>query len=130
VTRLNHTVDQFTPAADRYTKFDGLERINVVVTVPDWHEPFPIKVRMGAANPRQLEMVGLLHVCKTWYINGPVADQWTISTLGGAINVPAGTRIESEELPEKWAGWEKEAGVEHNVQKKWFAYSNGRTAFC
>lgn len=130
MTRLNHTVDQFTPAADRYTKFDGLERINVVVTVPDWHEPFPIKVRMGAANPRQLEMVGLLHVCKAWYINGPVADQWTISTLGGAINVPAGTRIESEELPEKWAGWEKEAGVEHNVQKKWFAYSNGRTAFC
>ena len=130
MTRLNHTVDQFTPAADRYTKFDGLERINVVVTVPDWHEPFPIKVRMGAANPRQLEMVGLLHVCKAWYINGPVADQWTISTLGGAINVPAGTRIESDELPEKWAGWEKEAGVEHNVQKKWFAYSNGRTAFC
>ena len=65
MTRLNHTVDQFTPAADRYTKFDGLERLNVVVTVPDWHEPFPIKVRMGAANPRQLEMVGLLHVCKT-----------------------------------------------------------------
>ena len=130
MTRLNHTVDQFTPAADRYTKFDGLERLNVVVTVPDWHEPFPIKVRMGAANPRQLEMVGLLHVCKAWYINGPVDDQWTISTLQGAINVPAGTRIESEELPEKWAGWEKEAGVEHNVQKKWFAYSNGRTAFC
>ena len=127
MTRLNHTVDQFTPAADRYTKFDGLERLNVVVTVPDWHEPFPIKVRMGAANPRQLEMVGLLHVCKAWYINGPVADQWTISTLEGAINVPAGTCIESAELPEQWAAWQQEAST---GKKEWFAYSNGRTAFC
>ena len=123
---LNHTVDQLT-TADHYTKFDGLERLNVVVTVPDWHEPFPIKVRMGAANPRQLEMVGLLHVCKTWYINGPVADQWTISTLEGPIQVPAGTRIESAELPEQWAAWQKEAST---GKKEWFAYSNGRTAFC
>lgn len=126
MTSLNHTVDQLT-TTDHYTKFDGLERISIVVTVPDWHEPFPIKVRMGDANPRQLEMVGLLHVCKTWYINGPVADQWTISTLEGAINVPAGTRIESAELPEQWSAWQKEAGT---GKKEWFAYSNGRTAFC
>ena len=123
---LNHTVDQLTTAG-HYTKFDGLERISIVVTVPDWHEPFPINVRMGAANPRQLEMFGLLHVCKTWYINGPVNDQWTISTLAGAINVPAGTRIESAELPEQWAAWQKAAST---GKREWFAYSNGRTDFC
>lgn len=126
MTSLNHTVDQLT-TADYYTKFDGLERLSIVVTVPDWHEPFPIKVRMGAADPRQLKMVGLLHVCKTWYINGPVVDQWTISTLEGPIQVPAGTRIESAELPEQWAAWQKEASI---GKKEWFAYSNGRTAFC
>ena len=126
MTSFNNTVDQLI-TADHYTKFDGLERLSIVVTVPDWHEPFPIKVRMGAANPRQLKMVGLLHVCKTWYINGPVVDQWTISTLEGPIQVPAGTRIESAELPEQWAAWQKEASI---GKKEWFYYSNGRTTFC
>jgi len=82
---------------------------------------------MGAANPRKLEMTGLLHVCKTWYLNGPVADQWTISTLNGAIHVPAGTRIETEELPEVWEANSKPSDLS---KQEWFAYSNGRTAFC
>jgi hypothetical protein len=71
MTRINHTVEQLT-TADTYTAFNGLNTISVTVTVPDWHEPFPIQTRMGAANPRTLELTGLLHVCKTWYLNGPV----------------------------------------------------------
>ena len=126
MARINHTVEQLT-TADTYTAFTGLQGISLTVTLPDWHEPFPIQVRMGAANPRQLDMTGLLHVCKAWYINGQVADQWTISTLGGAIKVPAGTRIETEELPEKWEANSKEAS---KGEKEWFAYSNGRTVFC
>lgn len=126
MARINHTVEQLT-TADTYTAFDGLNTVGLIVTLPDWHEPFPIQVRLGAPNPRQLEMTGLLHVCKTWYINGQVADQWTISTLNGPIKVPAGTRIETEELPEKWEANSKEAS---KGDKEWFAYSNGRTDFC
>ena len=126
MARINHTVEQLADAST-YTAFTGLQGISLTVTLPDWHEPFPIQVRMGAANPRQLDMTGLLHVCKAWYINGQVADQWTISTLGGAINVPAGTRIETEELPEKWEANNKEA---IKGEKEWFAYSPGRTVFC
>lgn len=123
---INHTVDQLT-GPDYWTQFEGLERLSFAVIVPDWHQPWPIKVRSGAENPRALEMSGLLHVCKTWYINGPVADQWTISTMGGPVQVPAGTRIVSEAVPEKWAAWQKEAS---KGKQEWFAYSNGRTAFC
>ena len=126
MARINHTVEQLT-TADTYTAFTGLQGISLTVTLPDWHEPFPIQVRMGAANPRKLEMNGLLHVCKAWYINGQVADQWTISTLNGPIKVPAGTLIETEELPEKWEANSKEAS---KGEKEWFAYSNGRTVFC
>ena len=126
MARINHTVEQFT-TADTYTSFEGLQGISLTVTLPDWHEPFPIQVREGAVNPRQLDMAGLLHVCKAWYINGPVVDQWTISTLTGPIQVPAGTLIETEELPEKWEANSKEAS---EGKKEWFAYSNGRTAFC
>jgi hypothetical protein len=126
MTRINHTVEQFT-TADTYTAFNGLNTISVTITVPDWYEPFPIQTRMGAANPRILEMTGLLHVCKTWYLNGPVADQWTISTLNGPISVPAGTVIETEELPEQWEALTREAS---KGKQEWFAYSNGRTAFC
>ena len=126
MARINHTVEQLT-TADTYTAFNGLNTISLTVTLPDWHEPFPIQVRMGAANPRKLEMNGLLHVCKAWYINGQVADQWTISTLNGPIKVPAGTLIETEELPEKWEANSKEAS---KGEKEWFAYSNGRTVFC
>jgi hypothetical protein len=72
-------------------------------------------------------MTGLLHVSKTWYLNGPVADQWTISTLSGPIHVPAGTLIETEELPEKWGAFTKHSS---KGKREWFAYSNGRAAFC
>jgi hypothetical protein len=82
---------------------------------------------MGAANPRKLELTGLLHVCKAWYINGPVADQWSISTLNGSIKVPAGTLIETEELPEVWEANSKPSDP---GKQEWFAYNNGRTAFC
>ena len=123
---INHTVDQLT-GPDYWTQFEGLERLSFTVIVPDWHQPWPIKVRNGAESPRELDMYGLLHVCKTWYLNGRVADQWTISTLNGPVQVPAGTRIVSEELPEKWAAWQKEAS---KGKQEWFAYSNGRTAFC
>ena len=126
MARINHTVEQLT-TADTYTSFNGLNTIDLTVTLPDWHEPFFSQMREGAANPRKLEMNGLLHVSKTWYINGPVADQWTISTLNGPINVPAGTLIETEELPEKWEANSKKAS---KGKREWFAYSNGRTAFC
>jgi hypothetical protein len=126
MTRINHTVEQLT-TADTYTAFNGLNTISVTITVPDWHEPFPIQTRMGAANPRTLELTGLLHVCKTWYLNGPVADQWSISTLNGPIHVPAGTRIETEELPEKWEANTRQSPL---GKKEWYAYTNGRTAFC
>jgi hypothetical protein len=125
MARINHTVEQFT-TADTYTAFNGLQTIDLTVTLPDWHEPFFSQVREGAANPRKLEMNGLLHVCKAWYINGPVADQWTISTLNGPIQVPAGTRIETEELPEKWEANSKEAS---KGKKEWFAYSNDWPTF-
>jgi len=126
MTRISHTVEQLT-TVDSYTSFNGLNTISLTVTVPDWHETFPIQVRMGAANPRRLEMTGLLHVCKAWHINGPVADQWSISTLNGPIKVPAGTLIETEELPEVW---EANAKPSDSGKQEWFAYSNGRTAFC
>lgn len=124
MTRINHTVEQFT-TADAYTAFEGLETIDLIVTLPDWHQPFPSQ--QGAANPRQLEMVGLLHVSRAWHINGPVMDQWTISTLGGPVQVPAGTIIETDELPEVWEANSKPAAP---GKKEWFAYSNGRTGFC
>ena len=126
MTRINHAVEQLT-TADAYTAFEGLETIGLTVTLPDWHQPFPSQERIGAANPRKLDMVGLLHVSRTWYINGPVMDQWTISTLNGPVHVPAGTRIETEELPEVW-----EANSKPNSpgKKEWYAYTNGRTAFC
>jgi len=41
--------------------------------------------------------------------------------------VPAGTRVETEELPEVW---EANAKPSDPGKKEWFAYSNGRTAFC
>lgn len=126
MARINHTVEQLT-TDDAYTVFDGLNTIGLTVTVPDWHEPFPSQERMGAANPRKLEMVGLLHVSRTWYLNGPVMDQWTISTLNGPIHVPAGTRVETEELPEKWEANRREADP---GKQQWYAYTNGRTAFC
>jgi hypothetical protein len=123
---INHTVEQLT-GADYWTQFEGLNTIAITVTVPDWHEPWPIKVRNGAENPRELELTGLLHVSKTWYLNGPVMDQWTISTLNGPIHVPAGTRIETEELPEKWEANTRQADP---GKKQWYAYTNGRTSFC
>ena len=123
---INHTVEQLT-GADYWTQFNGLNTISIKVVVPDWHQPWPIQERMGAKNARELELVGLLHVCKAWYINGPVADQWTISTLSGPVHVPAGTRIVSEELPDKWEANHREAS---KGKKEWFAYSNGRTGFC
>jgi hypothetical protein len=126
MARISHTVEQIT-TADSWTEFDGLSTIAITVTVPEWHEPFPVQVRMGAANPRKLEMVGLLHVSRTWYINGPVMDQWTISTLNGPVHVPAGTRIETEELPEKWEANSRQSSP---GKKQWYAYTNGRTSFC
>lgn len=123
---INHTVEQLT-GPDYWTQFNGLNTLKITVTVPDWHEPWPIQQRMGAENPRELELIGLLHVSKTWYINGPVADQWTISTLNGPVHVPAGTRIVSEAVPEKWEANRREAS---KGKQEWFAYSNGRTAFC
>jgi len=123
---INHTVEQLT-GPDYWTQFEGLNTLKITVIVPDWHQPWPIQERMGAENPRELELIGLLHVSKTWYINGPVADQWTISTLNGPVHVPAGTRIVSEAVPKKWEANRREAS---KGKKEWFAYSNGRTAFC
>jgi len=54
-------------------------------------------------------------------------DQFTISTMMGPLKVPAGTRIVSEELPEQW---EANGRPCDPGKRQWFAYSNGRTAFC
>ncbi len=126
MTRINHAVEQLT-TADAYTAFEGLETIRLTVTLPDWHRPFPSQERIGAANPRKLEMVGLLHVSRTWYINGPVMDQWTISTLNGPLQVPAGTRIETQDLPEQWKALRRDADL---GKQEWWFYASGRTGFC
>lgn len=126
MTSLNHTVEQFTTAT-HWSEFEGLNTLKIAVTVPDWHEPWPINVRLGKENPRTLELIGLLHISHSWYINGPVADQWTISTLNGPVKVPAGTLVTSEEMPESWKAWQREAD---KGKKEWYAYSNGRTSFC
>jgi hypothetical protein len=126
MTRINHAVEQLT-TADAYTAFEGLETINLTVTLPDWHQPFPSQECIGAVNPRKLDMVGLLHVSRTWYINGPVMDQWTISTLGGPVQVPAGTIIETQELPDQWKALKRESDP---GKQEWWFYSNGRTGFC
>ncbi len=123
---INHTVEQLT-TADAYTAFEGLETIDLTVILPDWHQPFPSQERIGAANPRSLKMVGLLHVSRTWYINGPVMDQWTVSTLSGPVQVPAGTRIETQELPGQWKALKREASP---GKQEWWFYANGRTGFC
>jgi hypothetical protein len=72
-------------------------------------------------------MVGLLHVSRTWYINGPVMDQWTISTLGGPVQVPAGTIIETQELPDQWKALKRESDP---GKQEWWFYASGRTGFC
>jgi hypothetical protein len=126
MTALNHTVEQFI-TDDRYTAFQGLDRLCFRIVLPDWHQPFPTRVRAGATNPRELEGFGLLHIGRSWYINGPVMDQFTISTLMGPVQVPAGTRIISEELPEQW---EANGRPSDPGKQQWFAYSNGRTGFC
>ena len=123
---IDHTVEQMiTPTS--YSRFEGLDRLHFRIVLPDWHKPFPTKVRAGAANPRELDGFGLLKVSRTWYINGPVMDQYTISMLSGFVNVPAGTRIISEELPEKWQANAEEASV---GKQQWWAYTNGRNDFC
>ena len=126
MTIINHTVEQIA-SGDHFTVFEGLTGIRLTITLPEWHKPFEIQERMGAENPRELEMVGLCSVAQSWYINGPVMDQWTISTLMGSIKVPAGTRIVSEELPEKWEANREEAS---QGKKQWWAYTNGRNDFC
>lgn len=123
---INHAVEQIATAS-QWIKFNGLEQIKLTVTLPSWHQPFPTQVRAGAEDPRSLEMVGLLHVSQSWYINGYVTDQWTISTLMGPLHVPAGTRIVSEELP---AQWEANGQDYSEGKKEYSAYSNGRTGFC
>jgi hypothetical protein len=54
-------------------------------------------------------------------------DQWTISTLGGPVQVPAGTIIETQELPDQWKALKREASP---GKQEWWFYSNGRTGFC
>ena len=93
---IDHAVEQMITETS-YSRFEGLDRLHFRIVLPDWHKPFPTKVRAGAANPRELDGFGLLKVSRTWYINGPVMDQYTISMLSGFVNVPAGTRIISEE---------------------------------
>jgi hypothetical protein len=54
-------------------------------------------------------------------------DQWTISTLGGPVQVPAGTIIETQELPDQWKALKRESDP---GKQEWWFYSNGRTGFC
>jgi len=126
MTVLNHSVEKIITATS-YTSFKGLNKLRFRVVLPDWHEPFPLQLRMEATNPREMEAIGLYHVSRSWHINGRVMDQFTISTAMRPIKVPAGTRLISEELPKVW-----EANKESNSisNKEWYAYSNGRTAFC
>ncbi len=123
---LDHAVEQMITATS-YSRFEGLERLSFRVVLPDWHEPFPSQVRVSATDPRELKCHGLYAVSRAWYINGPVMDQFTISMGLGPINVPTGTRIISEELPEQWEANAREASA---GKQEWWAYSNGRNKFC
>jgi len=120
MTCLNHTVEQIA-SLERFVSFNGLNGLSFTVTVPDWHEPFPIN------GQRTLECFGLYTISHAWYINGPVVDQFSISTGLGQVKVPAGSRIVSQELPEKWEANGKNADP---GKRQWHAYTNGRTAFC
>jgi len=117
---INHTVEQLI-TEDAYTAFRGLDRLKFRVVLPEWHKPFPVN------GTREWDGFALYHVCRAWYINGPVMDQYTISTGLGPLKVPAGTRIVSEELPEKWEANREEAS---QGKKQWWAYTNGRNDFC
>jgi hypothetical protein len=110
---INHTVEQIAPDLDSYTKFEGLQRLDFKVVLPDSCEPFPANVRNGYPKHllRTLEMHGLLHVCHRWHINGPVRGEWTISTMVGPITVPGGTRIISEEVPSTMRAIKKPASL-------------------
>ena len=74
------TVSDFASAGKFYTEFKG-ELIDHIVIIQE--------------NGNRVESRGLLHICNTWYINGPVRNGYTISTLTmGPIRATAGTKIE------------------------------------
>jgi hypothetical protein len=74
------TVSDFASAGKFYTEFKG-ELIDHIVIIKE--------------NGNRIESRGLLHICNTWYINGPVRNGYTISTLTlGPIRATAGTKIE------------------------------------
>jgi hypothetical protein len=73
------TVADFASAGQFWTQFKG-EQI-------DW-------ITITNEDGTQTEARGLLHICNTWYINGPVRNQFTVSTLThGPIPATATTQI-------------------------------------
>jgi hypothetical protein len=72
------SVTDFAQAGQFWTTFDGCNTAKFTITRP---------------NGKVTEEIGLLTIANTWYINGPVADEWTVGTLGGPVAIPAGTII-------------------------------------
>ena len=74
------TVSDFASAGEFWTQFRG-EQIDHFAVIQE--------------NGTRTEARGLLHICNTWYINGPVRNGYTISSLTvGPILATAGTKIE------------------------------------
>ena len=82
MTTTTLTVSDFAAAGQFWTQFRGEEIDHIVITRED-----------GS----QTEARGLLHIANTWYINGPLRNGYTISTLTlGPIPATAGTTIQFE----------------------------------
>jgi hypothetical protein len=76
------TVSDFAAAGQFWTQFRGEEIDHILITREDG---------------TQTEARGLLHIANTWYINGPLRNGYTISTLTlGPIPATAGTTIQFE----------------------------------
>jgi len=79
VTTTTLTVADFASAGQFWTQFEGMNTDHVVIAKEDGTE---------------IESCGLLSIANTWYINGPVRNEFTISTLTlGPISATAGTTI-------------------------------------
>jgi hypothetical protein len=78
MTATTLTVADFASAGKFWTRFEGINTDHVVIVKEDGTE---------------IESCGLLSIANTWYINGPVRNEFTISTLTGPISATAGTTI-------------------------------------
>jgi len=101
MTATTLTVSDFASAGEFWTQFRG-EQVDHFVVIQE--------------NGNRTEARGLLHICNTWYINGPVRNQFTISSLTmGPILATAGTKIEFQ----KPAGAKAFRKIANGFKKIW-----------